>query len=125
MNEETLWKIVAASAQAAAIIVGAFIAYAGVRAANTLKKLEQDVKNRELVKSSLEFLTGGTQKRTVGITLLKDLVEKDMIGKNIATTILRGQAEHLKDTNNKEPGRLIEKYNLEEIETLLNEWRAD
>ena len=122
MSEDTLWKIIIACSGAATTIIGAFIAYAGVRAANALKRLEQETRNRELVKSSLEFLTGGTQKRTVGIALLKDRVEEGMISKDTATAILLGQAAHLRDSDNKDAERPIEQHNLRTIEAMLSQW---
>src|SRR6516225_9374559 len=112
MTDDTFWKVVAAGTGGMATIIGAAIAYAGVKAANALKKLEQATKDRELVKSSLEFLTGGTQKRTVGIALLKDRVDDGMISRNTARIILEGQAEHLRDTKNEEAKRGIEQHNL-------------
>ncbi|HJT71484.1 MAG TPA: hypothetical protein VJ731_14890 [Terriglobales bacterium] len=121
--DETLWKVIAVIVTAAATVIGALIAYAGVKAANALKRIEQETKNRELVKSSLEFLTGGTQKRTVGIALLKDRVEDGMISKKTAEIILQGQAEHLRDANNPDAKRPIEKHNLKTIETLLSGWK--
>jgi len=123
MTDETFWKVVAACAGGGvATIIGAGIAYAGVKAANALKKLEQATKDRELVKSSLEFLTGGTQKRTVGIALLKDRVNDGMISRNTARIILDGQVEHLRDPKNVDAERGIGKHNLKIIEALLSEW---
>ncbi|HEY2444558.1 MAG TPA: hypothetical protein VGI20_02325 [Rhizomicrobium sp.] len=119
---EDFWRAVTALSGAAAVIIGAVIAYAGVTSANALKKLEQETRNRELVKSCLEFLTGGTQNRTVGIALLKDRVDDGSISRVTARSILEGQAEHLKDSKNEDAKRPIEQHNLRTINQLLAEW---
>lgn len=45
-----------------------------------------------------------------------------MINRDTAVSILQGQAEHLRDANNDDAKRPIEKHNLKMIEALLLEW---
>jgi hypothetical protein len=113
MTDETFWKVVAACAGGVAAIIGAVIAYAGVKAANALK-------NRELVKSALELLTGGTQNRTVGIALISELIDNKAIRNETAKIILEGQAAHLEDESNPNAKRPIEMKNLATIKELLS-----
>jgi hypothetical protein len=117
-------KVLAAAIAAGAALIGAIIAYAGVRAANALKRAEQETRNRDLVRSSLEFLTGGTQKRTVGLALLRERLADGTISKATAISILEGQAKHLRDPKNEEARRPIEQYNLGTIEEILLELRG-
>ena len=108
-------------------ILAAFLAWFGVRMANALKRDELDVRRQELFRDSLEFLTGGTQKRTVGIFTLERFVRQDPRIKETAAAILYGQILHVKfpmdDVKAKsDADRQIEKYNLFQMEQLLTAW---
>ena len=107
-------------------IIAAFLAWFGVSRSNALKADELDVRRQELFRDSLEFLTGGTQKRTVGIFTLERFVREDRRIKETAAAILYGQILHVKFPNDEkaktEADRQVEEYNLFQMERLLTAW---
>lgn len=120
------WSAAATIAAAMITVIGslfvAFITLAGVKVANALKDREQKSRDADLVRDTLEFLTGGSQKRTVGIVSLRMRVSEGLISKEDATEILKGHQIHLTDDINTESARKIEEYNLTLINKCLETW---
>lgn len=80
--------------------------------------------SQDLVRDTLDYLTGGAQKRTIGIALLEERVAEGRISKDTARFILESQERHLRDHGNPEAWRDIERFNLARIVALLEKWRG-
>lgn len=122
--------IVTSGAQASAgilanpAVVGAlctaFFALIGVLAANYFTKRSKD---QELFLNALNFLTGGTQKRSVGIAIITYYAERRGM-RSVATLIFNAQRKHLEDEEHhtESPKRSIEKYNYDQMGKIIHDW---
>lgn len=87
--------------------------------------LNESQKNQEILLNSLEFLSGGTQKRAVGIALAKEL-GKNADSREVIIPVLQAQRRYIstkaisKQMDPKE--RAVEDLNLENIDRILKHW---
>lgn len=101
-------------------VVAALLALIGVLAANYFTKRSKD---QELFLSALNFLTGHTQKRSVGIAIITDYAERRGM-RSVAALIFNAQRKHLEDKGYhiESPKRSIEKYNYDQMGRIIRDW---
>lgn len=113
--------IVAAAITGAGAIVAAAIAATGVAITNIVTRR---LKERELLISALQFLTGGTQKRSIGIALIGKYADEDPGLQEAASTIFVAQMLHLEDQGRAGPDsdRQIESFNYRTMRRAVDRW---
>lgn len=114
-------QLLTAAGAIAAALLSAIIVAALLRGGPRRRGLDT---SQDLVRDTLEYLTGGAQKRTIGIALLEERVAEGHIKLATARFILEAQERHLRDHGNPEAWRDIERFNLARIVTLLETWRG-
>jgi hypothetical protein len=116
--------VVAAAITGAGAIIAAGIAFTGVTITNIVAKR---LKERELLISALQFLEGGTQKRSIGIALFKKYAEEDPDLREAISTIFLAQMLHLEDRGHAgaESDRKIEKFNYRAMRWSIDHWAED
>jgi hypothetical protein len=104
-------------------ILAAIIAFIGGLAAAYITKRSKD---QELFLNALNFLTGGTQKRSVGIAIITDYAERRGM-RSVATLIFNAQRKHLEDKRHHidPPTRLIEKFNYDQMTEIIEYWKRN
>lgn len=90
--------------------------------------ITRQTRERELFQSSLAYLTGGTQKRSVGIALLRYYVESSMFRKKKKEMVIRiflAQMRHLEDKGHHtdQASRRIELFNYRLMEETVSDWQ--
>lgn len=85
---------------------------------------EMALKHQELFQQALGWLTGESQKRSVGIAIVKALADKNGMT-DVAKTIFVAQMLHLRDGayGKGSSARQIEEFNFYVMKDALNEWK--
>jgi hypothetical protein len=92
------------------VLGAAIVAVCGVAMTNIITRR---TKERELLISALQFLTGGTQRRSVGIAMLRKYALENKGLRELVLTVFAAQILHLRETHSLHgtSGRTIEKFN--------------
>jgi hypothetical protein len=86
-------KVTGETVAAAGAVLAALLALMSALVVNWITKRTKD---KELFQSALEFLTGGTQKRSVGISIIRNYAEQHS-KRDVASRIFVAQMLHLYD----------------------------
>jgi hypothetical protein len=113
-------QITVAWIAAVAVVAGAFLALVSALIVNAITKR---LKERELFQSALAFLDGGTQKRSIGIAIIKKYADDHRL-ENVAATIFVTQIMHLVDGNQhtEKAERKIEYFNYLIMKSYVRNW---